>query len=92
MNEKEIDYQSKKDIHKYRRKLEIEFNRHRPFGDERDLTLFLNLHNHTSRIMCIIHKKAPHKYPELAADPKNLVSICSSCVEEYIENFKEYKK
>ena len=74
------------------RKLEKEFNKHRPFGDERDLKLFLNFHNHPGKIICFIHKKAPNKYPKLAFDPSNLVTMCSNCVEEYIENFKEYNK
>ncbi len=92
MTEKEIDNYNVKDIIKYRRKLVKEFNRHRPFGDERDLQIFLHFHSHQSGFMCFIHKKAPQKFPEYNFDPNNIVTICSNCVEEYIENFKEYNK
>ena len=92
MHEKEHNNEKQQKIFKIIKNLEIEFNKLRPFGDERDLYMFLNTHDNPSNLLCVIHKKAPRLFPKLASDPDNLIALCSNCVKEYIENFKEFRK
>lgn len=92
MNDDKHSVETQKSVYKKVKKLEIEFNKLRPFGDERDLYMFLNTHDNPSNLMCVIHKKAPHLFPKLASDPDNLIALCANCVKEYIENFKEYRR
>ena len=92
MRDKEQNSEKKQNSIKMIKSLEIEFENLRPFGDERDLYMFLNTHDNPSKNMCVIHKKAPRLFPKLASEPNNLITLCSNCVKEYIENFKEYRK
>ena len=92
MNDDDYDFRNSTVTRKIAQKLEVEFNIHRPFGDERDLNLFLSMCEHPGTIRCVIRKKSPLLYPELAFDRNNLIMMCDSCVREYIQNFKEYNK
>ncbi|WP_369019460.1 DUF2695 domain-containing protein [Promethearchaeum syntrophicum] len=71
-------------------KFEILFNENRIYGDERDFELFEGCH-HETEIPCVIHKKSPFQYPELAFNHDNLIVLCSGCVKNAIKKFKEIK-
>ena len=77
---------------KYSIQLEAEFDKLRVFGDERDLNL-VKKHNHEPhKAVCVIHKKTPYLYPEIALADSNLISMCELCVIDYLEAFKKYRK
>ncbi len=84
------EHNEREDVSKYTMRLEEEFNKYRPFGDERDFEVLKELTcNRESQIFCEIHNKAPHLFPEIALDPDNLVYMCENCVINAIEFFKK---
>lgn len=79
----------------YVSKLEVEFERYRVFGDNRDLDLSVkeihNLHGERGKSQCVIYKVSPRLQPELQLVRDNIMWVCEYCIVEYVESFKKYR-